>query len=92
MAREALDEAQIRIKYEGYIERQKEEVQSRMRLKDTPLPADFDYGKLKGLSIEARQKLNEHRPENLDRASRISGVTPATIALLAVYAKRGFDA
>ena len=92
LAREALDEAQIRIKYEGYIERQKEEVQSRMRLKDTPLPADFDYGKLKGLSIEARQKLNEHRPENLDRASRISGVTPATIALLAVYAKRGFDA
>ncbi|MEO7465203.1 MAG: tRNA uridine-5-carboxymethylaminomethyl(34) synthesis enzyme MnmG, partial [Nitrosospira sp.] len=56
----------------------------------TPLPQDLDYTTLGGLSSEAQQKLNQHKPETAGQAARISGITPATISLLLVHAKRGF--
>ena len=56
----------------------------------TPLPADVDYASVRGLSVEAQQKLNRHRPETVGQASRISGITPAAISVLLVHAKRGF--
>lgn len=84
-------QVEIRVKYQGYIDRQNEEIEKNAGNEALKLPTDFDYGKLKGLSIEVRQKLNQHKPENIGQASRISGVTPAAIALLTVYAKKGFD-
>ena len=58
----------------------------------TRLPVDLDYRRVHGLSIEAQQKLNQHRPETLGQAARISGITPAAISLLLVHLKRGFGA
>ncbi len=79
---------EIEIKYAGYIERQKNEVARGKLLEDTPLPLDFDYLGLAALSIEVRQKLHQHRPETLGQASRISGVTPAALAILQIYIKK----
>ncbi|MGZ5224000.1 MAG: hypothetical protein ACXWCS_07490, partial [Burkholderiales bacterium] len=56
------------------------------------LPLDIDYRNLRGLSVEVQQKLNQHRPQTLGQAARISGVTPAAISILLVHLKRGFDA
>ena len=69
------------IKYEGYISRQKMEVERQQRLADKRIPASFDYGKIGPLRNEAREKLSQVRPLNLDQAKRISGITPADIAL-----------
>ena len=77
------------IKYSGYIDRQRDEI-SRHRAQETlPLPADLDYGSVRGLSTEVQQKLNQHKPDTLGQAARISGVTPAAISLLLVHLKRG---
>ena len=82
---------EIQAKYEGYIERQKKEVERRKEFESLSLPADFDYRQVRGLSIEAQQKLNQHKPESVGQASRISGITPAAISLLLVHLKRGLQ-
>ena len=84
-----IEQVEIAAKYSGYIERQKGEVERAAHFENLKLPADLDYMQVAALSIEARQKLNKHRPETLGLASRISGVTPATISLLMVHLKKG---
>ncbi len=82
------DQVEIQVKYQGYIARQQDEVARSEHYEAMPLPRDLDYGNVHGLSVEVQQKLNQHRPETLGQASRISGVTPAAISLLLVYLKR----
>jgi len=82
------EQVEISAKYKGYILRQQEEVDRSRDQLDIPLPIDLDYKEVHGLSVEAQQKLNLHKPENLGQASRISGITPATISLLLVFMKR----
>jgi len=82
------EQVEIATKYEGYIERQHEEIARRRVEEDMPLPGDLDYASVRGLSIEVRQKLDVHRPETVGQAARISGVTPAAISLLLVHLKR----
>ncbi len=77
-------------RYDGYIQKQLEQVKRNRALEDTPLPAGMDYMPLEGLRIEARQKLNKHQPANVGMAGRISGVTPADVNVLLIYCKRGF--
>ena len=84
-----VEQVEIAAKYSGYIDRQKDEVQRASHLEGMKLPADLDYMQVTALSIEARQKLQKHRPETLGLASRISGITPATISLLMIYLKKG---
>jgi tRNA uridine 5-carboxymethylaminomethyl modification enzyme len=88
---EVAEQVEVQIKYEGYVERQRAEVDRRRALESMPLPAELDYGGVRGLSIEVQQKLSRQRPQTLGQASRISGVTPAAIALLAVHLKRGLS-
>jgi tRNA uridine 5-carboxymethylaminomethyl modification enzyme len=85
-------QVEISVKYQGYIERQQEQVERQRRYEDTPLPDDLDYDQVTGLSFEARHKLSQHRPDTLGQAGRISGITPAAIALLLVHLKRRSDA
>jgi tRNA uridine 5-carboxymethylaminomethyl modification enzyme len=82
------EQVEIQIKYEGYVERQRAEVARRKSLEDLEIPRRFDYAAVRGLSVEARQKLAAQRPETLGQAGRISGVTPADISLLVVHLKR----
>jgi tRNA uridine 5-carboxymethylaminomethyl modification enzyme len=84
------EQVEIQAKYFGYIERQKEEIERNEGQEGARLPADLDYRTVRGLSIEVQQKLNQHRPETLGQAARISGVTPAAISILLVHIKRGF--
>lgn len=85
---QAAEQVEIQIKYAGYIERQKDEIEKTQRHEATILPADFDYGQISGLSNEVVTKLSEARPETIGKASRISGITPAAISLLLVYLKK----
>ena len=85
------EQVEIQVKYQGYIERQNEEIGRRQNLETLRLPENIDYAKVKGLSAEVQQKLNQHRPETVGQAARISGVTPAAVALLMVHLKRGFE-
>jgi tRNA uridine 5-carboxymethylaminomethyl modification enzyme len=85
---QAAEQVEIQAKYQGYIERQREEISRYEHYENLKLPEGFDYSALRGLSVEARQKLARHRPETLGQASRISGVTPAAISILLVYLKR----
>ena len=80
-----IETAVIDVKYEGYLKRGLEQIEKAKALEDKKLPADIDYEKIDGLRLEARQKLNKIRPENLGQAGRISGVNPADIAVLMVY-------
>jgi tRNA uridine 5-carboxymethylaminomethyl modification enzyme len=89
---DAAEQVEIQIKYQGYIERQRDEVSQQEQFETTRLPADLDYRSVRGLSIEVQQKLNKQRPETLGQAARISGITPAAISLLLVHLKRGFSA
>ena len=82
---EALDAAVIEMKYEGYLRKQESAITEQKRLEARELPADIDYSSIAALRLEARQKLNKVRPLNLGQASRISGVSPADIAVLIVY-------
>ena len=82
------EQVEIAAKYAGYIERQKEEIERMQAHESIALPPDLDYADIYGLSKEVVQKLNEHRPATLGQAGRISGVTPAAIALLLVHLKR----
>ena len=86
-----VEQVEIQVKYQGYIDRQNEEINRRQAMEDLRLPQDIDYSKVKGLSAEVQQKLNLHRPETVGQASRISGITPAAVALLMVHIKRGFQ-
>lgn len=82
------EQVEIAAKYQGYIDRQIEEVARSRGQENTKLPADLDYREIHGLPIEAQQKLNAHKPETIGQASRISGITPAAISLLLVHIKR----
>lgn len=86
--RSIIQEAEILIKYEGYIEKEKEVADKLIRLENVKLSSDFDYNALHSLTIEARQKLTAQKPQTLGQASRISGVSPADIAVLAVFLGR----
>ena len=85
----AKEQVEIAAKYQGYIDRQKEEIAKQKGSENTKL-VDIDYTDVHGLSIEARQKLLIHKPETIGQAGRISGITPATISLLLVYLKRKY--
>jgi tRNA uridine 5-carboxymethylaminomethyl modification enzyme len=82
------EQIEIAIKYQGYIDRQAGEIERNGAHENTRLPESFDYAEVRGLSFEARQKLTQHRPETIGQASRISGITPASISLLMVHLKR----
>ncbi|MGY5798207.1 tRNA uridine-5-carboxymethylaminomethyl(34) synthesis enzyme MnmG [Rheinheimera faecalis] len=84
----AAEQVEIQIKYEGYINRQQDEISRQERNENTRLPAGFDYKAVKGLSNEVILKLNQVQPETMGQASRISGITPAAISLLLVYLKK----
>jgi tRNA uridine 5-carboxymethylaminomethyl modification enzyme len=85
-------QVEIAIKYSGYIDRQRDEIARHRAQEDLRLPADLDYGTVRGFSKEVQQKLNLHQPETIGQAARISGITPAAISLLLVHLKRGFGA
>jgi len=82
------EQVEIHVKYAGYIDRQAKEVQRHAHFDNLPMPDNFDYLEVTGLSIEVKQKLNKQRPETLGQCSRISGVTPAAISLLLVHLKK----
>ena len=84
---EVKEEAQIRLKYEGYIERQKKQVEQALKLESHVIPDDIDYDKIESLRLEARQKLKDISPKTIGQASRISGVSPADISVLQIYIK-----
>jgi tRNA uridine 5-carboxymethylaminomethyl modification enzyme len=84
------EQVETQAKYHGYIERQREEIARNEQYENLVLPDELDYREVRGLSIEVQQKLNQHKPETLAQAARISGVTPAAISLLLVHLKRGF--
>ena len=83
-----IEQMEILAKYAGYIDRQNDEIAKLRAAETTRLPDDFDYGQVKGLSNEVKQKLGEIRPETLGQAGRIPGVTPAAISLLMIYLKK----
>ncbi len=83
-----LEQVEIGIKYAGYIDRQKAEVERAAVYEKLELPQDFDYMQVPALSFEVRQKLNQHKPTTLGQASRISGVTPAAVSLLLIHLKK----
>ena len=83
-----VEQLEISAKYQGYIDRQAEEVAKSASSENAALPAELDYGKVAGLSNEVKQKLSSHRPQTIGQASRIQGVTPAAISLLLIHLKR----
>jgi len=85
---QAAKQVEIQLKYSGYIDRQRDEIEQMRRQENTRLPDDFDYDQVSGLSNELKAKLNQQRPETLAQASRIQGMTPAAISLLLVYLKK----
>ena len=88
LASEVVKQIEILLKYEGYICRQKDQVERMRRLEERRIPADFDYRSLEALSCEARQKLEEIRPSSIGQAMRIPGMTPAAISLLLIYLEK----
>jgi len=85
---QSIQQAEIQIKYQGYIDRQEEDIERLKKQENTKLPVDFDYQQMQGLSNELKQKLLEAKPENIGRASRIPGITPAAISLLLIYLRK----
>ena len=79
------EQVEIQIKYEGYIKLQQEQIDRFKKLEEKKLDVQIDYEKIKGLSLEARQKLNRQKPTSVGQASRISGVSPADISVLLIY-------
>jgi tRNA uridine 5-carboxymethylaminomethyl modification enzyme len=84
-----IDQAEIAIRYAGYIAKQNDEVERAQAMETLALPVELDYAQVTALSFEVRQKLSRHRPATLGQASRISGVTPAAVSLLLVHLKKG---
>ena len=85
MPKEVIEQAAISIKYEGYLKRQMIQIEQFRRMEERLLPEDIDYKNIQGLSLEARQKLDNQKPQSLGQASRISGVSPADISVLLIY-------
>jgi tRNA uridine 5-carboxymethylaminomethyl modification enzyme len=85
----AIEQIEIAARYQGYIDRQQEEVARLVSREEAELPADLDYSKVPGLSKEVQQKLASHRPRTIGQASRLQGLTPAAISLLLVHLARG---
>jgi tRNA uridine 5-carboxymethylaminomethyl modification enzyme len=83
-----IEQVEIQAKYQGYIDRQAEEVAKSLENEETELPETIDYSRISGLSAEIRQKLTRHRPQTIGQASRIQGMTPAAISILLVHLKR----
>jgi tRNA uridine 5-carboxymethylaminomethyl modification enzyme len=88
LPRHLIDKVQVAVKYEGYINKQREQVARFQRMEQRQLPERIDYEEISGLRLEARQKLNRYRPRSLGQASRISGVSPADINVLLVYLEK----
>jgi tRNA uridine 5-carboxymethylaminomethyl modification enzyme len=86
--REILEQAEIQVKYSGYIEKERNNADKLTRLEDVKIPENFDYEKIKSMSIEAKQKLSKIRPVTISQASRISGVSPSDISVLLIYMGR----
>ena len=89
ISRDIMDTVETDAKYEGYLQKEQEQIDKAIKYEEKTLPKDIDYLSIKGLRLEARQKLDKIRPENLGQASRISGVSPADITVLMVYLKSG---
>ena len=85
LPKDVKEEVEIQIKYEGYIKLQEEQVEKFKKLEQKKLPEEIDYSKIKGLRLEARQKLNKIKPSSVGQASRISGVSPADVSVLLIY-------
>jgi tRNA uridine 5-carboxymethylaminomethyl modification enzyme len=85
---EILEQAEIQVKYSGYIEKERNNASKLTRFEDMKIPENFDYDKIKSMSIEARQKLSKIRPVTISQASRISGVSPSDISVLLIYMGR----
>ncbi|MBL5904497.1 tRNA uridine-5-carboxymethylaminomethyl(34) synthesis enzyme MnmG [Serratia fonticola] len=85
---EAAEQVEIQVKYEGYIARQQDEIDKQQRNENTVLPLDLDYRQVSGLSNEVIAKLNDHKPNSIGQASRISGITPAAISILLIWLKK----
>ena len=85
LSKQEAEEVEIQIKYEGYIKLEEAQVEKFRKLEDKKLSKDINYEEIKGLRIEARQKLNKIKPDSVGQASRISGVSPADISVLLIY-------
>ncbi len=86
--KEIIEQAVIQVKYSGYIEKERNNAEKLIRLEDIKIPENFDYNKIKSMSIEAKQKLSKIRPVTISQASRISGVSPSDISVLLIYMGR----
>ncbi|MES2410159.1 MAG: tRNA uridine-5-carboxymethylaminomethyl(34) synthesis enzyme MnmG [Bacteroidota bacterium] len=86
--KEIVEQAEIQVKYSGYIEKERNNAEKLIRLEDIKIPENFDYNKIKSMSIEAKQKLSKIRPITISQASRISGVSPADVSVLLIYMGR----
>ena len=80
-----MNKLEIELKYSGYIKIQQEQIEKMRRLEEKKLPADVDYKSIKGLRLEAQEKLNKFRPLNVGQAGRISGVNPADVSVLLIW-------
>ena len=89
--REVLEQVEIELKYKGYIKKAYQEAEKLLKIEEKQIPDDIDYKKVKNLASEARQKLSEIRPRTIAQASRISGVNPVDISLLAIYLKKEYN-
>ena len=88
LSRHVVASVEVQIKYEGYINKQLQQVEKFRKLEGRSIPEDIDYKALDGLRIEAKQKLDQHRPLSIGQASRISGVSPADINVLLIHLER----
>ncbi|MCL5057541.1 MAG: tRNA uridine-5-carboxymethylaminomethyl(34) synthesis enzyme MnmG, partial [Actinobacteria bacterium] len=85
LPQEVREEVEIEVKYEGYIKKQRSQVERFEKLENRKIPADVDFAEMKGISNEARQKLARIRPESVGQAARVSGVSPADISVMLIY-------
>ena len=86
--REILEQAEIQVKYSGYIDKERNNAEKLTRLENFKIPVDFDYEQIKSMSIEAKQKLSKIRPVTISQASRISGVSPSDVSVLLIHLGR----
>ena len=84
------EQVEISVKYEGYINKTKRDIEKMLKIEEKKIPKNIDYNNIKNLASEARQKLNQIRPESIGQAARISGVNPADISILAIYLRKEY--